>query len=298
MSPAPGEPFSGWECILLDPPCSGWGTAEKHPQVLRLWQGDKVKPLITLQRRLLTEAVRLLRPGGRLVYSTCTTNVEENEAQIRFAREELGLTLLPLEALPGFCFADPQMPECAGVWRVDAGGDGQGFFIALLQKNSSNAAAGDSCSGKCRQRGRNKNAKPGKASAELLERGLLAGPYLDIDLLPPGDIALFNAAVYFLPEHSRALPKQDFTWKGFPLGRFGRQLRSHPYLRALMPSIDHLRQKGIPYLDLDDPAPVLTLLTGRHVSVNVPYPELGLYFRGLPLCRLSVKGRRAMLPAL
>ena len=91
-----------WENILLDPPCSGWGTAEKHPQVLKLWQGDKLDSLTGLQRRLLRHAASLLRPGGRLVYSTCTTNVDENEAQVRFAEQELGLEREHLDPIPGF----------------------------------------------------------------------------------------------------------------------------------------------------------------------------------------------------
>lgn len=94
-----------WDWILLDPPCSGWGTVEKNPQVLTLWQGDKVKTLVGLQQMLLAHAARLLRPGGRLVYSTCTTNDEENEAQVRYAEEELGLRRLPLtaEVIPAAC---------------------------------------------------------------------------------------------------------------------------------------------------------------------------------------------------
>lgn len=82
---------ASWNAIQLDPPCSGWGTAEKHPRVLKLWQGDKLNSLIGLQRRLLRHAASLLAPGGRLVYSTCTTNEAENEAQVCFAEKELGL---------------------------------------------------------------------------------------------------------------------------------------------------------------------------------------------------------------
>ena len=343
-SPADGEE-AGWDRILLDPPCSGWGTAEKHPQVLRLWRGDKVKPLIGLQRRLLAEAARLLRPGGRLVYSTCTTNTEENEAQLHFAREELGLDFLPLGPLTGFSFADAELPEFAGVWRVNTGEDGQGFFVALLQKPGTErenlrpetlsdreeapatgteptaALGGDSGSvsrtggreqgffvrpwekdsryvGERHRHGRGKKEGDRRQAVEFLDRASLAGPYLDPALLPPGDVAVFNSVIHFLPEHSRALPKQGFVWKGFPLGRLGPGQRLSPHLRCLMPSAEALRQQGLPCLDVDDPAPVLALLAGQSLPADAPGPELGLYFRGLPLCRLVVKGRRAVLPPL
>ena len=335
---AEGEEESGWDHILLDPPCSGWGTAEKHPQVLRLWRGDKVKPLIALQRRLLAEAARLLRPGGRLVYSTCTTNTEENEAQLHFAREELGLDFLPLGPLAGFSFADAELPGFAGVWRVNTGEDGQGFFVALLQKPGPEtfsereegpadgtglaaALSGDTGKvsrtggreqgffvrpwekdsrhvGERHRHGRNKRDGERRQATEFLDRASFAGPYLDPALLPPGDVAVFNSVVHFLPEHSRRLPKRGFAWKGFPLGRLGPGQRLSPHLRGLMPPADALRQQGLPCLDVDDPAPILALLAGQSLSVGAPGPELGLYFRGLPLCRLAVKGRRAVLSPL
>ena len=117
----PGEslplPDASWDAVLLDPPCSGWGTTDKNPQAIKRWQGDRLKPMLDLQCKLLTEASRLLRPGGKLVYSTCTTNVDENEGQVRFAVEELGLEPIPLEPFPGFVFAAPELSGCEGTLR-------------------------------------------------------------------------------------------------------------------------------------------------------------------------------------
>jgi hypothetical protein len=96
-------------------------------------------------------------------------------------------------------------------------------------------------------------------------------------------------------EQSRSLPGQGFAWKGFALGRFNRVLRPNPRLRCLMPPVERLRQQGLPCLDLDDPQPVLGLLAGQSLPVDSPVREIGLYFRGLPLCRLTVKGKRALL---
>ena len=90
--------------------------------------GEDVYKRQDLQRKLLTEASRLLRPGGKLVYSTCTTNVDENEGQVRFAVEGLGLEPIPLEPFPGFVFAAPELPGCEGTLRVDEGAsNAQGF---------------------------------------------------------------------------------------------------------------------------------------------------------------------------
>ena len=122
-----------WEAIQLDPPCSGWGTVEKHPRVMELWQGEKVQPLVGLQRLLLRHAADLLAPGGKLVYSTCTTNVAENEEQVRFAEQELGLEPLPLTPFPGFVWEE--LPGGEGTLRVDGQRSGaQGFYVALFRK--------------------------------------------------------------------------------------------------------------------------------------------------------------------
>ena len=289
--PLPGAAGAetGWTHIQLDPPCSGWGTVEKNPQVLRLWQGDKLNTLTGLQRKLLREASRLLAPGGRLAYSTCTTNVGENEEQVRYACEELGFELLPLGDLAGFSFASPVLPSCDGVWRVETGADGQGFFVALLRKT--NSGAGEAGDAPCASSG-------AEAAWQYCPPDMLESEWLDTALLPPGKLGLFNNSVFFLPrEAERRLPR-SFSWKGFPLGRVDRsgRLRSDPWLRSLMPSALEAGQRGLPCLDVDEPGVVLALLSGQSLRVQATVGEMGLYFRGLPLCRLTVKNGRAMLP--
>ena len=333
----PGEklPLTGesWEYILLDPPCSGWGTAQKNPQVLRLWQGDKVRPLITLQRRLLAEAARLLAPGGRLVYSTCTTNVLENEDQIHYAREELGLTFTSLAAPAGFSFVQPNRPECEGAWRVAPGNDGQGFFVALLQKPGTCALAetqapeaasraAETSDGRAEslKHGffvrpwekesrfvgkRHRHSKTGRkghegAQAEVLPVSALDAAYADPGLLPPGDMAVFNGTAHFLPAAHRTLIPEKTAWKGFVLGKAGKQgeLRLSPHLRGIMPEAQAASGKSLPLINLEDIAPLLPLLQGKGLPLDAGNGEAGLYYRDLPLCRLAIKGRRAMLPPL
>lgn len=69
--------------VLLDAPCSGTGTIRRHPDIAWTKTPDDLASLAALQARLLDNAARLTRPGGRLIYSTCSLEPEEGEHQAR-----------------------------------------------------------------------------------------------------------------------------------------------------------------------------------------------------------------------
>ena len=73
---------SGFDAVLLDAPCSATGTLRRHPDVAWTKSPADVAKLADLQRRLLDKAATMVRPGGRLVYCTCSLEPEEGEAQI------------------------------------------------------------------------------------------------------------------------------------------------------------------------------------------------------------------------
>ena len=74
-----GEPF---DAVLLDAPCSSTGTIRRHPDVPWLKQPADINSLAALQRRLLERALALTKPGGTLIYCTCSLEPEENETVI------------------------------------------------------------------------------------------------------------------------------------------------------------------------------------------------------------------------
>jgi len=67
----------GFDCILIDAPCSSTGTIRRHPDIAWLRQETDIGALVALQKRLLQKAVALLKPGGTLVYCTCSLEPEE-----------------------------------------------------------------------------------------------------------------------------------------------------------------------------------------------------------------------------
>jgi len=94
---APFRPGT-FAAVLLDVPCSNTGVIRRHPDVRWRFDAGRLRTLCKLQKRLLREAVRLLRPDGRLVYSTCSIEPEENTEQVaRFLREQEGNFVLVAE---------------------------------------------------------------------------------------------------------------------------------------------------------------------------------------------------------
>jgi 16S rRNA (cytosine967-C5)-methyltransferase len=77
-----GNSAGGFDGILVDAPCTSTGTIRRHPDVAWLRQEVDIAALAALQKRLLQKAVALLKPGGTLVYCTCSLEPEEGEQQI------------------------------------------------------------------------------------------------------------------------------------------------------------------------------------------------------------------------
>ena len=116
--------FEGrFDFVMADVPCSCFGTFRKHPDVFLQRGEDEIKKLAAVQRRIADNAVRYLKDGGVLVYSTCTLFAEENEKNAGYIAS-LGLTP---EKLP--------VPfDNDGTLRLLPRGEWDGFFIARFRK--------------------------------------------------------------------------------------------------------------------------------------------------------------------
>ena len=260
---SPQLPAGSFTHILLDPPCSGWGTLDKNPQAAKIWAGDKVAPLVALQRKLLATAAELLAPGGRVLYSTCTTNVAENEDQTRYALDELPLRQIPLAAPAGFVFEAPHRGDVSGVLRVDsAASAAQGFYMALFEKIGGEADDPDDAT------------LPGEPV-----------PYAAI--AAPGEIRSFKDKAFFLHAGAAGLPA-GFRYQGFAVGSFrSKVFRPHARARLLM-------EPGGPGLNEETLSRIEALLAGQSLPAGDLPARSGLYWRGLPLGFLTKKGSRAL----
>ncbi|MEQ6249805.1 transcription antitermination factor NusB [Sulfitobacter sp. HNIBRBA3233] len=131
--------FKGeFDAILLDAPCSATGTIRRHPDLPFAKDGSEFGDLIALQEELLDHAWSLLKPGGRMVFCTCSLLPDEGEVQIDEALERHGDMTVDRAALdlPGI---DPAWITQEGGLRLrpdfwaEAGGM-DGFYIACLRK--------------------------------------------------------------------------------------------------------------------------------------------------------------------
>lgn len=118
--------------ILVDAPCSGEGMFRKDPDLIKSWMERGPKMYAPLQREILSEAVRMLRPGGCLLYSTCTFSPIEDEETISWLLEqEPELELMEIPLWPGACRGIDESPV---IRLFPHRLQGEGHFAALLRK--------------------------------------------------------------------------------------------------------------------------------------------------------------------
>ena len=97
-----GRGNGGFDGVLIDAPCTSTGTIRRHPDVAWLRQEADIAALAALQKRLLQRAVALLKPGGTLVYCTCSLEPEEGEQAIAaLLAAEPAMRRAPVEAERG-----------------------------------------------------------------------------------------------------------------------------------------------------------------------------------------------------
>lgn len=127
-----------WDAILLDAPCSATGTIRRHPDLPHAKDGSEFFDLFALQSQMLDHAVHLLKPGGRLVYCTCSLLPDEGESQIedllaRHSGLSVDRTALDIEGVdPAWQTEEGGLRLRPDYWADKGGMDG--FYIACIRK--------------------------------------------------------------------------------------------------------------------------------------------------------------------
>lgn len=131
------QPAGAFDAVLVDAPCSATGTIRRHPDLPFVKDGSEVAGLVALQAALIDRALGWLKPGGRLVFATCSLLPEEGEGQLAAA----------LARHPGLRVERADLPGVAAGWWTGAGGlrlrpdhwaergGMDGFFMARLRSD-------------------------------------------------------------------------------------------------------------------------------------------------------------------
>lgn len=227
------EAFRGWfDKILVDAPCSGEGMFRKAPEVAAVWEEDRPAYFAKLQRDIVDNAADMLRPGGMMLYSTCTFAPEENEGTVAWLlREHPELHLTDMEGYRGFSRGVPQwgdgspeLEKCVRIWPHKM--RGEGHFLALFVKDGTETQVSGERSGQMVQKagspkeGRRERllqaAKMGREERRLLEE-FLTDTGIALDL---ARAEVRGQKAYLLPELPEGVRKLRFLRSGLYLGEF------------------------------------------------------------------------------
>ena len=224
-----------FDVIVADVPCSGEGMFRKDSRAREEWSPALVELCAARQKRILADVWPALREGGVLIYSTCTYEDAENDANLRWAASELGGELLEPDG--GFADSGVRVTDCGNLLKAgEVPGEGQ--WAGALVKTSPAASS----------------RKAGLQDLHPLRSGIPLGVRKGADLVPHPDQALgiffdkesypcaevdLQTALKFLHRDALALP-------GAPLGYNVITYRGHPlgFVKNLGPRCNNLHPMG------------------------------------------------------
>lgn len=199
--------------VLVDAPCSGEGMFRKKEEAAKEWSPENVKMCAERQCEILESAAVMLRPGGKMVYSTCTFSLEENEGTVcRFLQRHSGFRLEETKKFPGMApgmavpgqVQDKEMEKTIRLLPHKLGGEGH--FVACFRKEGEMWEGAPSLYGE----------EKGIPLRECREWDEFNHQYLRTSL--EGRYIMFGDQLYLLPENTPALKGMKVLRPGLHLG--------------------------------------------------------------------------------
>jgi len=194
-----------FDLILTDVPCSGEGMFRKDEGAIKEWNPQKVSHCVELQREILQAIWTTLKPGGILIYSTCTFNVHEDEEMLRYICEDLGAEAIEIPIDSSWHIHPPLLGERPCYRFMPHYTRGEGLFMAIVRKNGiSNADTNY----RTKEDKHNKDKKREKCGDNRKQ------PLIDLKKLIPSLLSQIDceASIVTTPEGIlRAIPKSHET---------------------------------------------------------------------------------------
>ena len=205
-----------FDLIVVDAPCSGEGLFRRDPQAANEWSEANVKLCSERQRRILGNVWDSLKPGGLLVYSTCTYNKEENEENLEWLQQEHHAQSLPLQIKPEWGVKETEQTGVLGYRFYPHLASGEGFFMAVVRK-AEGAVIQQQQGGKRRK---NILTTAPKARAQEVENWIKEPAQWDIMQFTDRLAALPGA---WIPELELLYAHLRIAWVGIPLAEVKHQ---------------------------------------------------------------------------
>lgn len=196
--------FPGFfNAIQVDAPCSGEGMFRKLPEAIEQWSMENVAICAARQKEILDNAAVMLKPGGTIVYSTCTFSKEENEDVIEYFLEK---------------HHDFTLEEMERFWPHKV--DGEGHFVAKLVRRGS-VDTGFKSDRQTKKIKNNKNRKNETKSALTKENMKLLSEFLDETISDDMAALIKNSRLVMFGEQLYRLPDMEVDIKGLKVQRAG-----------------------------------------------------------------------------
>lgn len=226
---------ASFDRILVDAPCSGEGMMRRDETAVEEWSEENMKMCALRQAEILEAAATMLKPGGRLVYSTCTFSKEENEEQItNFLdkhKDYQAVKAEPAEGMRNSLFSTDAERGMMRIWPQD--GYGEGHFIAVLERTGKTGAYG--YSGAYEHSFNNKQKQEITPYNEFVTNVIKEGPFRD-RISDPERLFVFKGRLCAMPVgRIPLLSGLKIIRAGLELGeiRKGRFIPSHSLALAM-----------------------------------------------------------------
>lgn len=268
-----------FDVIAADVPCSGEGMFRKDPEAVQQWSPALVEQCATRQRAIIADVWSALKPGGLLIYSTCTYNTMENEEMVKFITSELGATPIEIPTQSSWKI-HPAIGIDAPCYRfMPHLTRGEGLFMCLLRKNRDTFASSHF------KKDKKKTKKASLAIPNDAQKWVAGN----------NDFTQQENTMYAIPQHIKA--KVEFSTSNLHVikhvGVAFCEIKGKKIVPCHELAMSTLLQRdAFPMCEVDYPT-AIAYLRGEAITIDAPRGYVLITYQGTPLGFVNNLGNRA-----
>lgn len=271
-----------FDIVAADVPCSGEGMMRKDPEAVAQWTPRLVGQCAALQREILTNLWPALRPGGYLIYSTCTFNRRENEENVRWLIDTFAAEPVAVAVDPAWGIAPALDADFPAYRFIPGRTEGEGLFLAIVRKPGDEAFHAPAADRPGRRRSERRGAQKTspRDSALIAQAASWIAPEYAAKIEADADRLTAVFPQQIAGEHPRL---EIAAVKGRDTVPSQQLALSRAYRRGAFPEIEIDRRQALSYLRGEAPA----------LPAEAPRGHIMLTYRRLPLGFVKNIGNRS-----